>query len=1062
MSTSSTASVNKTILIVLCLVALGILGNYLALSVAYGVAFIFGSIFSILAIVLLGVGWGTLVAVLSASYTFFLWNHPYALIIFTTEAIWIGLALRRGFNNLVLIDAMFWLSLGSALVVTFYSGVMGLSNQAVLLIVLKQAINGLFNALVASLILFIPAVHKFGFRGSTVYSYKGLIFNTIAFFLMLPMLSILLIDNYRENHSRSQQLAADVQSVIANLEGEVSHWVSDHVRAVKALTLLPSSFGMQPSQVLQEQLGRIKNLYPDFINVYLANQDAITFGFYPSVNEQGQSTIGLNFSDREYFKNLSTLGEPVVSDVFFGRGGTSQPIVTVSVPTFENGQLSHYALGAMDLQRLQQNINEHGLEKVLMIHLVDAQDQIIVSTEKNQKSLDPLPDFQGQLLPTDIETVFLHVPSASTNISMMEIWKNASFFSRMPIKQTNWTLQVEYFLAPLQVKLYESSIVGLSIVTVLLLPLLLIASAISKQLTMPLQRLATISADLPNQIEKNKQINWPKTNIGEVKRLVENFQNASFALSNKIGTLNNRLALATDSAGIGVWDYDVKENKLIWNKWMYRLYGITEDQFSGAYEAWEQGVHPDDLKRCQIELGQALSGQTAFDTELRVVWPTGEIRYIKAIAQVQRDKTGNATRMIGINYDITDRKLSIEKLERAVEKAEVANEAKSEFLANMSHEIRTPMNGVIGMTNLLLRTPLDEQQTQYASTVKGSAESLLGIINDILDFSKVEAGKLHLEPRHFNFHQLIQELMTVMRFRTEEKGLLLTLENQTEDAYWLYADAGRIRQVLTNLLGNAVKFTQQGEIKLSYRLQPQSNHQTLVNVEIDDTGIGLSEDQIVGVFERFQQADGSTTRRYGGTGLGLAISKQLVELMDGDIGVRSQLGKGSTFWFTVLLNNGEAPNESAEQALTQVETLSADGLSGETAELPQFKGKVLVVEDNPINQMVAQSQLEDFGLEVQLANNGQEGVDKLEHAQFDLVFMDCQMPVMDGFEASGLIRKGGLNNRIRADIPIVAMTANVIKGDREKCLDAGMNDYISKPVSPEAIVRVLYKWLGHL
>lgn len=425
------------------------------------------------------------------------------------------------------------------------------------------------------------------------------------------------------------------------------------------------------------------------------------------------------------------------------------------------------------------------------------------------------------------------------------------------------------------------------------------------------------------------------------------------------------------------------------------------------------------------------------------------MHYIKANGQVQRDAQGNAERMIGINYDITDRKESFVKLQQALEKAEVANLAKSEFLANMSHEIRTPMNGVIGMINLLFDTHLNDQQQKYAQTAKSSAESLLGIINDILDFSKVEAGKLELEPLDFDIHQLMQDFSSMMLFRTQEKGLTFNCPVHATEPYWLNADVGRIRQMLVNIVGNAIKFTEQGEINVSYVLEAQANNQTQLRFEVSDQGIGLTAEQKNQLFERFIQADGSTTRRYGGTGLGLAISKQLVELMHGKIGVESELGQGSTFWFTLILTNGQQPPDTpADEPKSLLHS----------NEKTVFSGKVLVVEDNAVNQLVAQSQLEDLGLQVALAENGKMATQMLEHNQYDLVFMDCQMPIMDGFEASGVIRDAH-SKVLDHDVPIIAMTANAIKGDREKCIAAGMNDYLSKPVDPDKLSHMLNKWL---
>ena len=1045
----------KLFIAVLALSLMGYLGNYLALPIAYGVSFIFGSIVSILAIVLLGLRWGLLVALITASCTFFLWNHPYAIVIFAMEALWVGLALRRGHTNLVLIDALYWLSLGSGLVIIFYGGVMGLDSQSVLMIVLKQSINGLFNTLVTSLLLYIPVIRQLRSQASTAYTYKNVIFNAIAVFLMVPTLSLLLFNNYRENIALNQQVATTVQAETLQLQDEISIWIENHLRAVNSIAQLPKSHQLSPSPSLQQELARIKELFPDLHNAYLADKNATTVAFYPAINVKGESTIGLNFADRDYFKALQKYGQPIVSDVFMGRGGITEPTFTISVPIMDGMTLSHFALGAINLQKMQKNLALHASKYSLTITLLDSRGKIVTSSDPTRQPLSETPQLTGSQLPTELANVYLHVPGKTNNISAMKVWKKAAYFSKAQIAKTSWTVQVEYPLAPMQAQLYLSAISGLGAIAFVFLPMLFIAFSLSNALTRPLQTLAKISKDLPTQMDGNENIVWPHSHIAEVEQLVLNFQQTSLALGDKIGTLNNRLALATDSAGIGVWDYYVQENKLIWDKWMYTLYGTSEDEFEGAYEAWEKGLHPDDMQRCKIELQQALDGETDFDSEFKVLWPTGEVRHIKANAQVQRDNSGQALRMIGINYDITERKQAIEKLEHAVKKAQVANDAKSEFLANMSHEIRTPMNGVIGMITQLLRTPLAPQQKTFASTVKTSAESLLNIINDILDFSKVEAGKLELEPINFDLTRMMQDFCTVMTFRSEEKGLLLTCPINTEQPIWLHGDAGRIRQILINLVGNAIKFTEHGEITISYTLLSQTNEKALLKFEICDHGIGLTQQQQNNLFDRFSQADGSTTRRYGGTGLGLAISKQLVELMDGEIGVNSTLGEGSVFWFTLNLQHGQQNQD--ELGPERIDSHQDNPLSTSQV-LPKFSGRVLVVEDNPINQMVAQCQLEDFGIEVELADNGRIAVEKLATNRYDIVFMDCQMPVMDGFEASRSIRSAQ-SNALNPNVPIIAMTANVIKGDREKCLAAGMSDYISKPVDPEKLAQALHNWL---
>jgi PAS domain S-box-containing protein len=674
--------------------------------------------------------------------------------------------------------------------------------------------------------------------------------------------------------------------------------------------------------------------------------------------------------------------------------------------------------------------------------------------------------------------------------------------------------------------------------------------------------------------------------------------------------VTDRLSLATRASGVGIWEFDIINGRLVWDDQMYSLYGITGDQFGGAYEAWQAGVHPEDRQRSDKEIQLALRGEREFDTEFRVLWPDGTIRSIRGIGTVQRDASGRPLRMIGTNWDVTAQKQLEEDLKSSIELAKQANTSKSQFLANMSHEIRTPMNGVIGMTGLLLDSDLSLEQRQYAEVVRTSGEALLALINDILDFSKIEARKLELELLDFDLNGVLEDTAELLALKAQDKGLEIVCLVEPEVPLLLRGDPGRLRQIVLNLGGNAVKFTHQGGIMLYVSLVAEDQRQVTVRIAVTDSGIGIPPDKQEKLFSPFVQVDGSSSRKYGGTGLGLAISKQLVELMGGVIGIESPStmlrkgrstphmadpstspkvegdGIGSTFWFTAVFEkqaveqvpkptpvadlggvrvlvvddndtnrllvtillkkwgcrfveaeDGEAALERLHEATGQGDPYAValldmlmpgmDGAElgrrikespeiretrlimmtslaeqGERTRLTEqgFAGyltkplrqsqlreclaivlghakleatipprplaagttesgsrklvaRILLAEDNVINQLVALKILKKLGYRADAVANGQEAIKALQTIPYDLVLMDCQMPEMDGFEATRAIRN------LKLDIPIIAMTANAMKGDRELCIAAGMNDYLSKPVKPAELGAALERWL---
>lgn len=382
------------------------------------------------------------------------------------------------------------------------------------------------------------------------------------------------------------------------------------------------------------------------------------------------------------------------------------------------------------------------------------------------------------------------------------------------------------------------------------------------------------------------------------------------------------------------------------------------------------------------------------------------------------------------------------ELTEAREAAEQSAAAKEMFLANMSHEIRTPMNAIIGMGRQLMRTPVNQQQQFYLNTINKAAEHLLVLINDILDISKIEAGKLNLEHTGFRPADVINHCIRVMEHKAEEKGLKLVKENSPEPATIFIGDPYRLTQILLNLVSNAIKFTEEGKVTISSLLQPVNGGEQLILLTVKDSGIGMDDDFLNTIFRKFTQEDKSTARKYGGTGLGMSISKQLTELMNGEIEVSSKKGEGTTVTLTIPFKVGTDKDlpESKEHG-TDSAILS--------------NKRILLVEDNEMNRLVASTLLENYGVIVDEVHNGAEAIHALKGGYYDLVLMDVQMPVLNGLDATRIIRE-----EVNRFIPIIALTANAIKGEADKCLNAGMNDYVTKPFEEDTLINLIAKWLG--
>ncbi|WP_434931027.1 PAS domain S-box protein [Shewanella sp. HL-SH5] len=506
---------------------------------------------------------------------------------------------------------------------------------------------------------------------------------------------------------------------------------------------------------------------------------------------------------------------------------------------------------------------------------------------------------------------------------------------------------------------------------------------------------------------------------------------------------SNHLSKASEVAKLGIWTFNVLDNSLHWNDRMLSIYGypLNMREQGITYQHWLNRVHPDDLKMVEQKLMDAISGEGIYDPVFRIIKVDGEIRYIQAAAEIEKDKHEHVVRVIGINIDITEQREIEETLRTAKEQADAANAAKSVFLANMSHEIRTPMNAVLGMLQLMEHTAMSTQQEDYIAKTQTAAKSLLGLLNDILDFSKIEAGKLQLDPQPCEIEMLMRDLAVVLSgyFGNRDVEVMFNLDPAIPS--WLLLDKLRLQQVLINLAGNALKFTQQGQVVIGIECLESTADNNKLRFSITDTGIGISEEQLSRIFTGFEQAESSTTRRFGGTGLGLAISKRLVELMDGELLVTSQVGKGSRFWFDVTL---------PLIPMTAEASIDIQGC------------RILVVDDNHTTTEILQSILVNFGCVVECAYSGAEAITKCKQANnarlpFDVVLMDWNMPELNGINAARLLRASVQGQQGQQGIApaVIMLTAYLEEAFRQdyKESSAPFVHFLTKPVTSKLLAQ---------
>ena len=1052
----------RKILMFLAFAALGYLGNYLSLPIAFSVTFIFGSIFAMIAVAIMGIWWGVGVSIIASSYTYQLWNHPYAIIIFTAEILWIGLALRRGKKNILLIDSLYWLILGIPLVIAFYSGAQQLDAQDTAIIALKQALNGAFNAMAASIILSHTPLRRWtlGKESTRLPTYSTIIFHLITISLMAPSLSLLLYMNHREAATQQSQVVASIQANAHEARVFIQVWVGSHVNAARVIAGLGEKYPLRPSPGLQEELKQIHKLFPGYYSVFLGDANAITIAHDPPVNTRGESTIGINFADRAWFKQLRNTLKPGASDVFVGRAAVFEPIFTISVPVVRDKKLVRFGLGTVNLKKLSDHLATFIHGDALIYSLVDRNGNLIASSDKTRKPLAPVAGTNNGTVVNIAPDVGLWVPGVIKHVSIMNVWKSAYYFTRLPIDETNWTLLTEHPVAPMQKYLYSLTTWCLGGVAALYSLSILFALILSRRLARVPKSLSLITKDLSIKIDKQDMIVWPHTDTVEMEQLTNNFMDMESTLRRYVGEIRQsnvtleqkvqertlelkserqRLGDILYGTNVGTWEWNVQTGETIFNeRWANIIgYGLNELE-PVSIQTWIDFTHPDDLKGFNELLEKHFKEEIDYyEYECRMKHKDGHWVWVLDRGRViTLTNDSKPLKISGTRQDITERKQMEAHLQQSQKMESIGT-----LTGGIAHDFNNIVGIIIGNTELVLDdVPESNPVHSNLEEIKTASLRAAKIVKQLISFSRKTDQKL--QPIEIAF--VIKDALKFLR-STIPITIDIQQDIQTTDETIL-ADPTQINQIMMNLCINASQAMEQtgGVLKInmenvildedSANGYPDLSMGNYVKITVSDTGPGIAPEIIDRIFEPY-----FTTKEVGkGSGMGLAVVLGIVKSHDGAITVDSQPGEVTTFsiLFEVVTEKPEVKTET-------------------TTELPKGSETILVVDDEKSIVAVTQQMLGRLGYKVETAMTPQDALDLFSEnpEHFDLVITDMTMPQMTGVALSEKLMG------IRPDIPIIISTGHSALVDEKRAKELGLAAYVMKPISMREIATTIRKVL---
>ncbi|MGY6529368.1 MAG: response regulator [Cyanobacterium sp.] len=1090
------------------LVIFAYLGNYFNLPLFFGVDFIFGSIFVWLISYYYGRFWGVIAGFIAGVHTYFLWGHIYSVIIYTIEAFTVNYFWQKKSKSLVLLTTLFWLVIGTPLIFLFYLYILKVSFLGVLLLILKQSINGILNAIIASVFIYYISLDKKlnVVTKKLVLPFEQTLFNLLIICTFIPLLLFSIIASNHQLQEIESQIVSKLNQVSNSFSENITLWQQNNQRAIALLAETESSNGVENRE---NNLSLIVNILPYFDKIYITDDQGIIINAVGKDQVRKTELIGLDVSATDHFVLSKYNGRNLITELHKDIANNNLHIGFVS-SIMNNDQWSGIIYGAININTLQTFISQNAQIFETDLFLLGEENKILFSTsshhtenlffslETDEKYQVRPPIYNNQ---SPNQGIYQSLPIVK-GMPIMSRWRESTYFKQIPLPE-NLPLKI---ISNVSTKPYVDSLQRyyvrlLAIMMLIVLITFYLAYKISQNIVKPMKSLTKITTDLPEKVTTDQPIEWEKTTIQEIELLSNNYRSMILVLREKFAQLreskenlairiaertqelqlnteklelqiqkkqqieqrlrekDERYELAVSGTNDGIWDWNLNTNEVYYSPAWMRIIGYESAPLPPILDTWFDRIYQEDKENNLQEIYLYLNGKKELYQNIhRLQHKDGNYVWVQAKGKRDFDNEGKPYRLVGTITDITDKVKVEQELRIAKEQAEAANLAKSQFLATMSHEIRTPMNAVIGMTGLLLDTELNPEQQEFTEIIRTSSDSLLSIINDILDFSKIESGKLELEQQPFSLYQVVEESLDLLAPKAAQKNIELVYFLDPQITPAIIGDVTRLRQVLVNLLSNAVKFTPQGEVILSVNINSphlSDSSQGYLLFVVEDTGIGIPSNRMDKLFKAFSQVDASTTRNYGGTGLGLAICQKLVNLMGGRMWVESKghvAGDCPPQWSIT----SHSETLGSKFCFTIKTRFSSDIPSSMETQNSLLQGKkVLVVDDNEINRRMLRTQCNKFGLDVLVTASGEETLTLINEKQpdIDLAILDMQMPKMDGVTLAKAI---SITEKYRS-MPLILLSS-IGHAEIEKALEqVNWAATLIKPIKQSRLYYILSK-----